>query len=114
MVTLSADPVDKHKDKEYQPGGTCSIIGDPFVGRVCETKTDTTLGRWNCITSEGKQSKHLTVITAYQVNKDSVKTAKARSTWRQQYQLLRKHHSDPDPRKRFWKDLEIMIGRYKQ
>ena len=85
MVTSSADPVAKHKDEEYQLGGTCLIIGDPFVGRVCETKTDTTLGRWNFITLEGKQQKHLTVITAYQVNKDSVKTAKARSTWRQQY-----------------------------
>jgi hypothetical protein len=114
FAASSADPVEENRWKAYQPGGTCTIVGDPAVGRVCDIKVDNHLGRWNCITLKGKQNKHFTIITAYQVNRDTVQGTLARSTWKQQYRVLKKHHSNPDPRVRFWKDLEILIGRYKQ
>jgi hypothetical protein len=112
MVVSSAEPVEGYGDKEYLPGGTCSIIGGGLVGRVCAIHMDDNLGRWSCVTFKGKKNRHFTVITAYQVNADDIARAKARSTYKQQFRILKKHHSDPDPRMRFWKDIEILVGRY--
>jgi hypothetical protein len=99
MVTSSAEPIPKLRDQEYLPGGSCTIVGDDLVGRICATKTDDKLGRWSCVTLKGKHNRHLTVINAYQVCKDSLAGTTTQSAWKQQWRVLRKHITNPDPRK---------------
>ena len=108
FITSSAIP--DNINRIYQPGGTATIIGDPYMGRICKIETDNKYGRWTKVTFQGKSDKKVTIITAYQVNKDTVNTADDRSTWKQQYNIMRQEGiQNPDPRKRFWEDLENEI-----
>jgi hypothetical protein len=108
FVTSSA--IAQNNDHIFQPGGTAMIVGDPYMSRVCKEHTDDELGRWSAITLKGKREKKVTIITAYQVNKDSISSADDRSTWKQQYNHMRMKGIDtPDPRKQFWIDIEAKI-----
>jgi exonuclease III len=107
FITSSAVTPD---DGLYLPGGTATIVGDPFNSRICKETSDDALGRWTAITLKGKQERKITIINAYQVNKDSVQSTDDRSTWKQQYNALRLTGVDnPDPCQTFWSDLEKYI-----
>jgi hypothetical protein len=42
VITSSASPITA--DAIYQPGGTTTIVGDPYVGRIGKTSSDDRLG----------------------------------------------------------------------
>jgi exonuclease III len=111
LLTSSATPIECNA--KYQPGGTATIVNDPYMGRICKYTSDDRLGRWNTVTLKGKAEKQVTFITAYQVNDDTVYRADDRSTWKQQYNIMRMEgNRDPNPRQQFWKDLETTIKEY--
>eukprot|EP00957_Ditylum_brightwellii_P132965 10138491-Ditylum_brightwellii.AAC.1 len=54
-----------------QPGGTMSIIGGRYMGRVLDAKEDRDgLGRWSWFCLEGKRT-NLYVATAYRVQQEN-------------------------------------------
>jgi hypothetical protein len=109
FIASSATPIECNS--KYQPGGTATILNDPYMGRICRIAKDDKLGRWSIVSLKGKQEKQVTFITAYQVNNDSVHRASERSTWKQQHNLLRMEGiQQPNPRQKFWKDLEDTIS----
>jgi hypothetical protein len=111
VITSSATPIECNA--KYQPGGTATIVNDPYMGRICKFTSDDSLGRWSTVTLKGKQEKQVTFITAYQVNDDSVHRADDRSTWKQHHNIMRMQGiRDPNPRQQFWKDLEQTIQDY--
>jgi hypothetical protein len=94
----------------YQPGGTASAVFDKWVSQVCASGSDS-LGRWSYLTLKGKQSRKITIISAYRVCVNSLDQAGSATCWKQQWRQLKKRgHTDPDPRKIFVKDFSAFIG----
>jgi hypothetical protein len=69
------------------------------------------LGRWTECTISGKQNRHITIITAYNVCNDSIITCGPKTAYSQQYHQIKLHNpgSNPDPRQQFWNDLKMRI-----
>jgi hypothetical protein len=58
----------KFETSPFKPGGTASAALGFFFHRVVKTdRHDTGCGRWTYITFNGKENKHITVITTYRV-----------------------------------------------
>jgi hypothetical protein len=68
------------------------------------------LGRWSHIRLNGKNGRRVTIVTVYQVCKQSVSTAGAKTARMQQWNLLRRAgDTDPNPRKSFCNDLDSFL-----
>ena len=111
-ITTSSIPA-KKVHTTYLPGGIASIVGDPWVRRICKTESDPLYGRWISTTFQGKGNRYLTIISAYQVNDDKIERANARSTWRQRWEVMCDQNiKNPDPRQHFWDTLGPHIRQY--
>jgi hypothetical protein len=59
-----------------QYGGTCTVVTDKWTGRIESSGSDPQgLGRWSYVRLNGKNGRRVTIITVYQVCKQSVTTA---------------------------------------
>ena len=77
-------------DSVYQPGGVGMIISEEWTGRIEHKKPDESkMGRWIQCTIRGKDNRKVTMITAYQVVKQSITQAGPKTAYMQQYQRLR-------------------------
>ncbi len=96
----------------YQPGGTATIICDNWTSRVLNKGEDPVgLGQWTYITLQGKGTKKVTVVTAYNA---SYTTGGTTNFCQQQRVLtnLHIHHkqvTDANPRKQFILDLQSWL-----
>jgi hypothetical protein len=55
--------------KEFQPGGTLTLLCENWSSRVIEKGTDPYgLGRWSHVTLGGRRSKRILIVTAYRVS----------------------------------------------
>jgi hypothetical protein len=105
---ITANNQHKKFETAYQPGGVGMIVSEEWSGRI-EKKTvdERGLGRWATCTFRGKGGRKLTIITAYQVVKDSITKCGPKTTYMQQYSVLRNAgQSNPNPRKQFMTDLK--------
>ena len=87
------------------------IISEEWTGRIENKKPDESkMGRWIQCTIRGKDNRKVTMITAYQVVKQSITQAGPKTAYMQQYQRLRlTGHADPNPRKQFINDLGELL-----
>jgi len=111
-TSIAADPA---SNTSYQRGGTATIVTGNTVGRIETMASDNELGRWSCVTLAGKEGRKLTIITAYQVCKDSPSSADTGGAYMQQYRILNKKNTGKkavDPRKKFWKDCTAVLQKY--
>ena len=94
-----------------QFGGTCTVVTDKWTGRIESSGSDPQgLGRWSYVRLNGKNGRRVTIVTVYQVCKQSVTTAGAKTAYMQQWNLLRRAgQDDPNPRKSFCKDLDAFL-----
>jgi hypothetical protein len=96
----------------YQPGGTATIICDNWTSRVLDKGEDPVgLGQWTYITLQGKGTKKVTVVTAYNA---SYTTGGTTNFCQQQRVLtnLHIHHkqvTEANPRKQFILDLQSWL-----
>jgi hypothetical protein len=54
---ISSSAVTHDMTNTYLPGGTATIVGDPFHSRICKETSDDELGRWSAVTLKGKQER---------------------------------------------------------
>ena len=93
---------------DYKPGGTLILTQSNRKGRVIDSGSDA-LGRWTYQTLSGKDNRHVSIISAYQVceqsivEDDRVKTLTATA---QQTSILRVQGRDISPRAAFIHDLK--------
>ena len=99
---------------EYQPGGTCSIATDNYVGRVVETGSDNEMGRWSFIRMLGKHGRQIVLVSAYQVCNQRANQVGDRTAFAQQLSLLRRNGKDCSPRKSFFDDLDTKIEEWRE
>ena len=94
-----------------QFGGTCTVVTDKWTGRIESSGSDPQgLGRWSYVRLNGKNGRRVTIVTVYQVCKQSVTTAGAKTAYMQQWNLLRRAgQDDPNPRKSFCNDLDAFL-----
>jgi hypothetical protein len=70
----------------YQPGGTFTAVSGNLTSRVVNKGTDPFgLGRWSFINHQGKESKLLTIITAYRVCKTTPSSVGEKRAFKQQF-----------------------------
>jgi hypothetical protein len=93
-------------ESKYKPGGTMTTVTGKWQSRVSEQGQDSQgLGRWNYQKISSKKNS-IVIITAYQ----PCKSAGPSTTWMQQWVLLRESgHSNPNPIKLFYNDLEEVL-----
>jgi hypothetical protein len=73
------------------------------------------LGRWAYATIQGKQGVYVTTITAYQVCKNTVAIAGAKTAYMQQRSMLRlDYNPDPNPRQQFIDHLDEFLTALRQ
>jgi hypothetical protein len=91
---------------EYLPGGTAMILTGPTVGRIIPNgKGGDSLGRWTYMSFRRRHCSPVTIISAYQVNKQPTNEVGI-TAWHQQRLLLDKAgRTDIHPRKAFIDDL---------
>jgi hypothetical protein len=112
MTHIATSSSTEHTDRPYQPGGTMTIVGEPWACRAKAAQKESDMGRWNEIAISGRKGKSVMVITAYRVCKNSVAIAGPTTSFAQQWHILRRlGDKTPDPRKRFIKDLEKRVSK---
>jgi hypothetical protein len=110
MTSIAVSSSTEHGDRPYQPGGTMTVVGEPWACRAKAAEHESDMGRWNEIVISGRKGKSVMVITAYRVCKNSVATAGPTTSYAQQWHILRRSgDKTPDPRKRFITDLEKRV-----
>jgi predicted amino acid-binding ACT domain protein len=107
MTHIATSSSTEHTDRPYQPGGTMTVVGEPWACRAKAAQKESDMGRWNQIAISGRKGKSVMVVTADRVCKNSVATAGPTTSFAQQWHILRcMGDKTPDPRKQFIKDLE--------
>jgi hypothetical protein len=94
-----------------QYGGTCTVVTDKWTGRIESSGSDPQgLGRWSYVRLNGKNGRRVTIVTVYQVCKQTVERAGPKTAFMQQWHLLRRAGTkDPNPRQSFCKDLDAFL-----
>jgi hypothetical protein len=98
----------------YQPGGTLTVVGEPWASRAEVMETDKELGRWNTVLLNGQHGEKVAVVTAYRVVKNSIDRAGPASTYAQQWRILKTLGRVVDPRVAFFEDLESHMTELKR
>jgi hypothetical protein len=90
----------------WKPGGTLLIVVGKWAQAVVRKWTDD-LERWASVTLTGQESTAVTIYSAYDVVKTTIKESGPDTVFAQQWQLLRMSGvaSSPDPHQRFISDL---------
>ena len=97
----------------WKPGGTMLGVSGRWASRVAKTGNDP-LGRWSLIDLRGKSGRIIRVISAYRVSQDSPAHAGETTSCKQQVRsLMLRGESQPNPKKRFLKDLASMITQWR-
>jgi hypothetical protein len=110
MTCIAMSSSTEHGGRVYQPGGTMTVVGEPWACRAKEAKNESDMGRWNEIEIMGRKGKSIILITAYRVCKNSAATAGPTTAFAQQWHILRRSgNKTPDPRKSFIIDLEKRV-----
>ena len=94
--------------KIYHPGGAALLVTGTWTGRISMKGSDPKgLGRWSYMTLQGKRGTSITIISAYQVNKDSICRNHSNTAYFQQWNILHTAgEQNPDPRTHFVKDIK--------
>jgi len=99
--------------EKYKPGGTVSIVcGNHWVARVIEKGDDASgLGRWTYVGLQGDQNTKVLHITWYLLCKQSESTVGEKTTFMQQYTLLREKFPEMTihPRRQSVLDMQLFI-----
>jgi hypothetical protein len=112
MTCIAMSSSTEHGGRIYQPGGTMTVVGEPWACRAKAAKPESNMGRWNEIMITGRKGKSVMLITAYRVCKNSAATAGPTTAFAQQWHILRRAREKvPDPRKRFIIDLEKRVSK---
>lgn len=110
MTSMAVSSSTEHGDRPFQPGGTMTVVGEPWACRSKAAQHESDMGRWNEIVISGRKGKSVMVITAYRVCKNSAAAAGPTTSYAQQWHILRRSgDKTPDPRKRFITDLEKRV-----
>jgi hypothetical protein len=64
-IAMSTSSSNLRFDQSYQPGGSATLVGSPWAGRVKVSSDSSGLGRWSISTLRGRNNSSVTVITAY-------------------------------------------------
>ena len=108
--TQHIDPIPVNET--YQSGGTTTLLTSTLVPMAYGNDiTDPTgLGRWSGITIRGKDTKQLSVITAYRVCPGSINTSPIGSAFSREFEFHRTQGTkSPNPRRIFLHDLRRII-----
>lgn len=97
----------------YLPGGTIQTAAGHWVGKVIRVIADeSNMGRWSGQSFRLANNKVLTIITAYRPCKHSGNRISSRTSYHQQYIMLRnKGIEDPDYRTAFIHDILELINK---
>eukprot|EP00957_Ditylum_brightwellii_P092209 7019789-Ditylum_brightwellii.AAC.1 len=83
--------------KEYQPGGTATVVMDKWVSQVRNSGCNP-LGHWSYASIKGRKDRKVTIISAYRVCENSLDQAGPATCWLQQWQQLKKQgRGNPNP-----------------
>jgi len=94
----------------YQPGGTLTLVGEPWSGRATLDHDPTMMGRWSTINLKGQNHRHLAIITAYRVVQTSITQCGPNTAYAQQWHhAKRNNHTNPQPRNDFLIDLQKYV-----
>jgi hypothetical protein len=107
-VSMSTSSWNLRFDRPYQPGGTTTVVGSPWAGRVKVTSDTRGLGRWSISTLTGRQDSTVSIITAYRATGTIQKGPF--TAYSQQLCLLREKDITITPEELFYKDLGILIS----
>ena len=92
----------------YKPGGTFIVSAGDITGRIKHQESDK-WGRWVSQTLQGKDSKFVTIISAYQVVSTAIVPGSITAASQQQSLLLETQDSTLSPRTAFRRDLSMYI-----
>jgi len=116
-LNTSASSIKFHT--EYKPGGTATIVCEPWHTRVLEQSSDRGHGRWSHTTVQVKGNKKLTFLTVYRVCEQSpthlrtnnrVGAQDMRTCYSQQLEVYAQSGiMNKDPRKATTEDLKDLI-----
>jgi hypothetical protein len=110
MTSIAVSSSTEHGDRPFQPGGTMTVVGEPWACLAKAAQHESDMGRWNEIVISGRKGTSVMIITAYRVCKNSAAAAGPTTSYAQQWHILRRSgDKTPDPRKRFIKDLEKRV-----
>ena len=105
----SMNPTDTEQST-YLPGGTATIVNEPWTSKTSSTTDPTGMGRWSEISLQGRNHKSITIITAYRVCINNSGTHDDNTAFSQQWKhLLSTNNTSPDPRKEIFNDLTNRI-----
>ena len=106
-LTVGSSPLEAQNF--YKPGGTMVLALDNIVSTITAAGNDK-LDRWSYQTVRGKNEKTITIISVYQVGKNSHRKLGTSTAGAQQFTLLRQEDAtNIDPRHHFQKYLTNMI-----
>jgi exonuclease III len=91
-----------------KPGGTLLGVTGNTSGRIMSHYSDS-MGRFSSLTLLGRLGKHITVISAYQVPKNSNLAGPTTAHTQQVLQLKRIDHPEQNPRKQFCDALDRFL-----
>lgn len=101
-----------NNDNKQLPGGTTTIVTAPWALQTTTKAEENYLGRWTEATISGRDNTRVTIIAAYRVCKNSIRTCRPQTAFAQQWHLLHKlggkTHSI-DPREEILADLQTRI-----
>jgi hypothetical protein len=92
--------------------GTCTGVTGKWSGRISAQGMDSHgLGRWSYALIHGKNGREVLIATAHQACKASIGTIGSKTACSQQWHLMRQSGDlKPDPRKRFFTDLDAFLS----
>ena len=101
----------------FQAGGTAQVVQGNITtsihGKPIEDPSG--LGRWCGVSLMGKREQKFSVVTGYRSCTGSIHTAPLGSTFHREYMYFReKGEQQPNPRKRFFDDLSLLIHQLQQ
>lgn len=105
-----------NNDNKQLPGGTTTIVTAPWANQTTTKAEENHLGRWTEAMISGRDNTKVTIITAYRVCKNSIRTCGPQTAFALQWHLLHKlggkTHSI-DPREEILADLQTRIQNLK-
>jgi hypothetical protein len=108
-LVMGTSPITFHTP--YKPGGTLAITVGSLTGRV-NTQVRDKWGRWVCQEYQGRATRKVVVISAYQPVQNSSTTGNITVAAQQQSLILREGKTPSNPRAIFRKDLSLCIKQY--
>jgi hypothetical protein len=83
----------------YQPGGTLTLVGNPWSSRTNTSADPTGMGRWTTATIQGRDNTKITVYTVYRVCHGTIATAGPNTAFSQLWHLAdNRNLPNNDPR----------------